>query len=90
MLRQQLERTYKLIIVEAQSIAFLFSHLLFISPSSTLEGEMKECGMDGDAREQDRDRLWLRGSYLVLKYFFMAAEDPFITGRKQEGVSLLI
>lgn len=31
--------------------------------------------------------LW---SYLVLKYALMVAGDPFITGRKQKGVSLLI
>lgn len=30
------------------------------------------------------------GSYLVLKYALMVAGDPFITGRKQKGVSLLI
>lgn len=30
------------------------------------------------------------GSYLVLKYALMVAGDPFIIGRKQEGVSLLI
>lgn len=35
--------------------------------------------------------LWFRrGSYLVLKYALMVAGDPFITGRKQKGVSLLI
>lgn len=30
------------------------------------------------------------GSYLVLKYALMVAGDPFITRRKQKGVSLLI
>lgn len=32
----------------------------------------------------------VRGNYLVLKYALMVAGDPFITGRKQSGVSLLI
>lgn len=53
-------------------------------------------------REKERERDGVRvgadwacssvvwGSYLVLKYALMVAGDPFITSRKQKGVSLLI
>lgn len=52
------------------------------------------------ARESERDGVragadWacssvVLRSYLVLKYALMVAGDPFITSRKQKGVSLLI
>ncbi len=58
---------------------------------------MKETEEDRES-ERDGERVGVAcvcsavvlGSYLVLKYALMVAGDPFITGRKQKGVSLLI
>lgn len=75
-----------------------FSFWPFLCRRSRVEGEMQET-----EQKTERVRKMVRGvgangvcssvvwgSYLVLKYALMVAGDPFITGRKQKGVSLLI
>lgn len=77
------------------------SHLLLFLILLNVPGyKVKSNEPSKSQRERERDGVraapdWACSSvvwrsYLVLKYALMVAGDPFITSRKQKGVSLLI